>query len=53
MVKFHLSQHRRLSLAFRDTLLRTVGVPGLVTDQMVLFFICDFFWGLGMLKGLK
>ncbi len=38
------------SMAFRDTLLGTVGLAGLGTDLIVLFFFCDFFWGLGMLK---
>ena len=38
------------SLAFRDTLLGTVGLADLGMDLMVLFFFCDFFWGLGMLK---
>ena len=38
------------SMAFRDTLLGTVGVAGLGMDQMVQFFFCSFFWGLGMLK---
>ena len=28
----------------------TVGLAGLGMDQMVLFFCCDFFWGLAMLK---
>jgi hypothetical protein len=35
--------------AIRDTLLGTVGLAGLGTDLMVLFFFYDFF-GLGMLK---
>ncbi len=39
-----------LSMAFRGMLLGTVGLAGLGTDLMVLFFFCDFFWGLGMLK---
>ncbi len=39
-----------LSMAFRDTLLDTVGLAGLGMDLMVLFFFCDFFWGMGMLK---
>jgi hypothetical protein len=30
-------------MAFRDTLLGTVGLAGLGMDQMVLFFFCDFF----------
>ena len=38
------------SLAFQDTLLGTVGLADLEMDQMVLFFFCDFLWGLGMLK---
>ena len=38
------------SMGFRDTLLGPVGLAGLGMDQMVLFFFCDFFWGLGMLK---
>ena len=38
------------SLAIRDTLLGTVGLADLGMDLMVLFFFCDFFWGLGMLK---
>ncbi len=33
------------SLTFRDTLLRSVGLAGLGTDSMVMFFFCDFFWG--------
>jgi hypothetical protein len=36
------------SMTFRDTLMGTVGLAG--TDMMVLFFFCDFFWGLNMLK---
>ncbi len=38
------------SMAFRETLLDTVGLAGLGMDLMVLFFFCDFFWGMGMLK---
>jgi hypothetical protein len=38
------------SLAFRDTLLGTVGLADLGMDLKVLYFFCDFFWGLGMLK---
>lgn len=38
------------SMGFRDTLLVPVGLAGLGMDQMVLFFFCDFFWGLVMLK---
>ncbi len=37
-------------MAFRDTLLGTVGLAGLGMDLMVLFFFCDFFLGWGMLK---
>ncbi len=40
------------SMAFRDMLLGTVGLAGLGADLMVLFFFCDFFWGLGTLKWL-
>jgi hypothetical protein len=31
------------AMAFRDTLLETVGLAGLGTDLMVLFFSCDLF----------
>ena len=30
------------NLAFRDTLLGTVGLADLRMDQMVLFFFCEF-----------
>jgi hypothetical protein len=30
-------------MAFRDTLLGTVGLAGLGTDLMAPFFFCDFF----------
>ncbi len=35
---------------FWDTLLGTVGLAGLGPDLMVLFFFCDFFSGLGVMK---
>jgi hypothetical protein len=38
------------SLAFQDTLLEIVGLAGLGTDLMVLFFFWDIFWVLGVLK---
>ncbi len=38
------------SLAFWDTLLETVCLAGLGMDLMALFFFCDIFWGLGMLR---
>ena len=38
------------SLAIRDTLLGIVGLADLGMDLVVLYFFCDFFWGLGMLK---
>ena len=31
-----------LNLAFRDSLLGTVGLADLGMDQMVLFFFCEF-----------
>jgi hypothetical protein len=34
---------RRYSLAFRDTLLETVGLASLGMDWMMLFFSCDIF----------
>ena len=39
-----------LEYGFRDTLLGTIRLAGLGMDLMVLFFFCDFFWGLGVLK---
>jgi hypothetical protein len=30
-------------MAFQDTLLGTVGLAGLGTDQVVLIFFCNFF----------
>ena len=39
-----------LDMGFRTTLPGPVGLAGLGMDQMVLFFYCDFFWGLAMLK---
>ncbi len=38
------------SMAFLVTLLGIVSLAGLGMDQVVLFFLCNFFWGLGMLK---
>ncbi len=40
----------KFCMAFRDNLNRGCGLPGLGTDLMVLFYFCDFFWRLGMLK---
>jgi hypothetical protein len=37
-------------MAFRDTLLGAVGLAGLGMYLIVLFFLCDFFSGLDMLK---
>jgi hypothetical protein len=37
-------------MAFGDTLLGTVGLAVLGTELMVLFFFCDFFSGLGVMK---
>ena len=41
------------NLAFRDSLLGTVGLADLGMDQMVLFFFCEFSEGWVCWKGLK
>ena len=37
----------------RDTLLEIVGLADSGMDLMVLFYFCNFFRGLGMLKGMN